>query len=442
MLFYLTFLFMFVSLTTLGIYLSIKHRRNRLIFWTTAIIFCTGLVGPQIILEKRIVPSLTHHGSAFMIDSMNLLTGTLNFFISTFPYYAILVFYLIYNNYMRKDKWMLGALSVPLWMTLLIQTDLSVNKLNTAFISAWGLVYVLAVWWLAIRPVVMEKDLRKRAHHIAIALMFLVPVTILNVYHFSSSVMGDRILIFIPYLCVGSILLLLILYLRGAFLGLQRKSIRTVHVGTAIIHHSLKNSIGKIKLNALNIRKSLTMKRYEEIEPMVDNLLTTHEAMMKTMATISRAVSDKTELHKERHDLAIILDEIVDICKAFSNIRVDKCYRTLMLPVDRQLLSECILNICNNAIEAMEGEGTLRIKTESRRRKVLLSIGDNGPGMNSVQLHNVFEPFFSTKHRTREHFGLGMYHVKRVMEAHGGKVEIRSAPGQGTTVILTLRQTV
>jgi signal transduction histidine kinase len=66
---------------------------------------------------------------------------------------------------------------------------------------------------------------------------------------------------------------------------------------------------------------------------------------------------------------------------------------------------------------------------------VTLSVADTGRGMGDAELANLFSPFFSTKH---EGYGLGLAMIKKIVEEAGGRIEVRSTVGQGTTVTLFL----
>lgn len=436
--FFFMFFLMFVSLTAVSIYLWVNHRGNRLIFWAALVILCAGLGGLQMLLEKGWVPyAIDHKLSATVVRASIFVTALLNMLINTFPYYGMLLFYLIYNGFFTYQKWIPILLGIPPVVTLLFQTDLMANRVHNGFVAVWGLCYICFMAWLAVRPMIQANTPKERVNHASIAIVFLVPLIALNVYHFSAAPVSDQLIAIIPYICITSLLLITVFYLRDAFLGIRRKSLHTVHVGTGLIHHSLKNTIGKIKLNALNIRKNVQLGQYEEIETYVGNLLKTHEAMMAMMSKISHATSDKLGSKREMHDISVVLDEVLESVEALPNVRVEKRYVPTLLLIDRMLITECLQNICNNAVEAMWEKGSLHISLDKRTNKVLLTIRDTGRGMNSIQLQNIFEPFYSTKLRTGEHFGLGMYQVKKVVEAHKGKVEVSSTPNKGTVIVLT-----
>lgn len=99
-------------------------------------------------------------------------------------------------------------------------------------------------------------------------------------------------------------------------------------------------------------------------------------------------------------------------------------------------LREALLNLVQNALDAMAGGGTLRIRTRLERGDAVVEVSDTGGGMSSEVRERAFEPFFTTKgqHGT----GLGLAEVYGVARRHRGRAEIDSAVGSGTTVRLVL----
>ena len=99
-------------------------------------------------------------------------------------------------------------------------------------------------------------------------------------------------------------------------------------------------------------------------------------------------------------------------------------------------LRELLINLIFNAVDAIPEHGTITVRTFRRNHEVILQICDTGVGMaDDVRLH-CLEPFFTTKnaHGT----GLGLAMVCGIVRRHGGEIEIESAPGQGTTITVSL----
>jgi len=93
--------------------------------------------------------------------------------------------------------------------------------------------------------------------------------------------------------------------------------------------------------------------------------------------------------------------------------------------------------LLRNAMDAMEGRGTLTISGQILSRKVIIDVSDTGKGMSPRVKRSVFNPGFTTKTRG---WGLGLSLSKRIIEAgHGGTLSVhRSAPGEGSTFRIEL----
>jgi signal transduction histidine kinase len=104
---------------------------------------------------------------------------------------------------------------------------------------------------------------------------------------------------------------------------------------------------------------------------------------------------------------------------------------------DADQITQVVWNIALNGIEAMDGRGRLAIDVGVRDQHVAIAIRDTGRGMPAEEHRRVFEPFYSKKAAGT---GLGLTIARRIVAAHGGRIEIDSAPGRGArfTVILPL----
>jgi signal transduction histidine kinase len=102
---------------------------------------------------------------------------------------------------------------------------------------------------------------------------------------------------------------------------------------------------------------------------------------------------------------------------------------------DPLLLGQVIGSLLSNACEALPQGGRVTVRAQRADAHVLVEVADDGPGMSEQQLDRVFQPFYTTKPKG---LGVGLPLVKRIVERFGGGVEVRSAPGRGTTVALRL----
>jgi signal transduction histidine kinase len=91
-------------------------------------------------------------------------------------------------------------------------------------------------------------------------------------------------------------------------------------------------------------------------------------------------------------------------------------------------LNQVWTNIIDNAIDAMNGKGELRVRTYRDDGCVVVEIGDNGPGISDEVKAHIFEPFFTTK-GVGEGTGLGLDTVQRIVRKHRGSIQVISKPG-------------
>ena len=139
-----------------------------------------------------------------------------------------------------------------------------------------------------------------------------------------------------------------------------------------------------------------------------------------------------------------ILDKIVEEHTVSAreqgvNLRVELDDRMESLPLDRAAISQAILNLVSNAIDACieSEEGDLvTVRSHDRGEDLLVTVEDNGTGMGVETARRVFDRFYTTK--PSKGTGLGLPVAKKIIEAHGGKIEVRSALGTGTTFYVQL----
>lgn len=150
------------------------------------------------------------------------------------------------------------------------------------------------------------------------------------------------------------------------------------------------------------------------------------------------------EPHFEVLTIQEILSETLPLVESFMqknkvemSVNVDDGIKPLY--VDRYRIQTALMNIIQNALEAMPrgGKITISAQTLSPDGLVAVTINDTGTGMPPDMIEKACEPFFSTRQNEGLR-GLGLAIVRDIVKTHGGKMEIKSSPGQGTSIILYL----
>jgi len=119
------------------------------------------------------------------------------------------------------------------------------------------------------------------------------------------------------------------------------------------------------------------------------------------------------------------------------DVHVGKAVESLY--VDRYRIQTALLNIIQNSLEAMPGGGqiTITAATDHKSNFMAITIRDTGIGIPLDMLEKACEPFFSS-HKNEGLRGLGLAIVRDIMKTHGGRLEIKSVPQEGTSVVLHL----
>ncbi len=99
-------------------------------------------------------------------------------------------------------------------------------------------------------------------------------------------------------------------------------------------------------------------------------------------------------------------------------------------PIDPNQMQQVLVNLIRNAMQAMTRGGTLTLQTWEGADEVWVSVADTGGGIPQEQLKRIFEPFYTTR---KKGSGLGLMIVQRIVRAHGGRIELESQVGRGTT---------
>jgi PAS domain S-box-containing protein len=117
------------------------------------------------------------------------------------------------------------------------------------------------------------------------------------------------------------------------------------------------------------------------------------------------------------------------------NVRLKLARDLPVAPMDTTQMQQALVNLIKNAMQAMTRGGTLTLATGENADGVWVSVADTGCGIPQEQLSRIFEPFYTTK---KKGTGLGLMIVQRIIRAHGGRIELESHVGRGTTFRLWL----
>jgi signal transduction histidine kinase len=229
-----------------------------------------------------------------------------------------------------------------------------------------------------------------------------------------------------------------------AYYGLREKravarSEQLAAVGelAASIAHEVRNPLAGMKGALQVLRKDLGGKPenqevVEELLAQIDRL----ENLVRDLLTYARPRA----LRRQRFDLHEMLDRLLRMYKDQSDRQAITVLRTYgpgtgEMDADPTQMEQVFLNLIHNAMQAMESGGRLSVITRTIDGAIEITFRDTGRGIDPLDLPRIFQPFFTTKHRGS---GLGLPIVSKIAESHGGKIEIASRVGKGTTATVTI----
>jgi len=112
------------------------------------------------------------------------------------------------------------------------------------------------------------------------------------------------------------------------------------------------------------------------------------------------------------------------------------------MEMDVERIEQVLVNLVGNALKFTPGGGviTISVRARSENREIEVAVKDTGPGITEEDQEKIFDEFSSVRrrHQTSAGSGLGLAIVKRIVEGHGGHVQVKSAPGRGSTFTFTV----
>ena len=167
----------------------------------------------------------------------------------------------------------------------------------------------------------------------------------------------------------------------------------------------------------------------------VATLLNEIESGTARISDLVRAIKEYTYMDQtplQNVDIVRSLETTLTILnhKLKHGVVVERDYQKIPLLVNSfgSELNQVWTNLIDNAIDAMGGEGKIRVRTYREDNFVVVEIADNGPGISAEVLPHIFEPFFTTK-GVGEGTGLGLDTVQRIVKKHRGNIQVSAKPG-------------
>ncbi len=205
--------------------------------------------------------------------------------------------------------------------------------------------------------------------------------------------------------------------------------------------HSIRNPMTSVKMRLFSLGRSLNLSATQKEDfDVISDEMRHIDTIVQNFLEFSRP----PKLVMQWMSPSVVVDLAIQLLThRLKSYDVDvSVHRQGMLPdvqADPEQLKEVFVNIMVNACEAMGSRGSIiiseEVSTESSGKTAVIKLRDTGPGLSQEIKDKIFQPFFTTKD---EGTGLGLSIVLRIIEEHGGWIDVVSAKGEGTTFIIKL----
>jgi len=216
----------------------------------------------------------------------------------------------------------------------------------------------------------------------------------------------------------------------------------------ANVSHELKTPLALIRLFAetLELGRVSGAEKARHYHRVINNESQRLTQLINNILDFSRIEAGRKEYRFARTDLGAVVREVVEAYRFpieqlgfVLELAVDE--ELPEIPLDREAISQALINLLNNAIKYSRDEKHIRIEARRDGARILVSVSDRGIGIAKPEQRKIFEKFYraedSLVHETKGS-GLGLSLVRHIVEAHGGSVDVESVPGRGSTFTLRL----
>ena len=216
----------------------------------------------------------------------------------------------------------------------------------------------------------------------------------------------------------------------------------------ANVSHELKTPLALIRLYAetLELRRVPSDERKGEYYRVIGKESRRLTQLINNILDFSRIEAGRREYRMAPSDIGAVVRDVVEsyrfaIEKLGFSLELSLGDELPPLELDPEAISQAVINLLNNAIKYSSEEKSIKVSVRRELDRVLLSVSDRGIGIPRSEHRRIFEKFYrveSSLVHTTKGSGLGLALVQHITEAHGGRVELVSAPGEGSTFTLSL----
>ncbi len=216
---------------------------------------------------------------------------------------------------------------------------------------------------------------------------------------------------------------------------------------TATVAHELRNPLATVRGALFLVNDQIV-----DPNPLVSRAIGRADRNIERCNRIIDELLDYTREGLLAKETVRLGDWLADLCRCLAmpptvRLRCSPCPEQPLVFIDSDKMRRCVINLIANSCEAITGHSMFTVDEQCRRTgevsadagladgRAFIRIADNGPGIPPENREKIMEPLFSTKSFG---IGLGLPTVRRIIELHGGRLDIADSPGGGVTALLRL----
>jgi len=205
-----------------------------------------------------------------------------------------------------------------------------------------------------------------------------------------------------------------------------------------MVAHDLRNPLTSIRNASYYIKNACPARAKAECKTAIEmlNIIEQETLFADTIINDLLDFAVKKPLQKERQNINKLIEGSLTESNIPKNIKVERNFaKKATAIVDEKQLERVFLNLIKNALQVMPNGGKLTVTTTETKDHVEIAFSDTGIGIPEQNMNKIFQPLFSTKAKG---IGMGLAICKRIVEQHGGTIDVGSKVGEGTTFVVKL----